>query len=236
MFVIVNNVYVLSVISNSSDQKMPNKTEWGQTAWFFLHTVAAVVDSPKPKTESETPADSDNGMIPPMNFAIFLFAFASVLPCPMCRFHAQTYLKEHDPRVLIVDNESAQKYIYDMHNQVNIRNGTGIVHTFEEVKEAFSPTNKWEPFGGYFLQNTLAKAMKMEMKPQVATPETPKEKDAKENQPEKSQPENKLLPASNNGKLSEMWILLIVLGVVLFVVIGIVTVYLVLKKKKNRSY
>lgn len=56
-------------------------------------------------------------------FAAFLWALGHVLPCPECRQHLRTYLRNHPPEDFIIGAPSASRFCFDLHNYVNIQTG-----------------------------------------------------------------------------------------------------------------
>lgn len=122
--------------------------EWSHTAWFYLHTQAALYPDedkhppPKPGTLSWREV-----------MKRFFMSFFETLPCGMCANHALEYARNHPLDDVLDTNENLQRYFYDMHNDVRKRNGQPIMHTFEEVKAAFAP-GAWKTFGGYPFPNS----------------------------------------------------------------------------------
>lgn len=72
-------------------------------------------------------------------FAAFLWALGHVLPCPECRQHLRTYLRNHPPEDFIVGAASASRFCYDLHNYVNVQTGKrtvppGVIQAQYDVK------------------------------------------------------------------------------------------------------
>lgn len=77
---------------------------WGPCAWKFLHAVATTFDPDHDAT-----------------YLTFFNSLQNVLPCPGCRMHLQTYLKEHP--VDVSSKAALEKWVYDLHCDVNRRSG-----------------------------------------------------------------------------------------------------------------
>jgi len=102
----------------------------------MLHTLAAAY--PKKPTEEKK-----------KSFQQLLNSFAENFFCPICGVHMKAHFKQFPLADATENNETIQRYIYDLHESVNKRKGKSQMHTFEEVKQAFDITKPWTTFGGY---------------------------------------------------------------------------------------
>jgi hypothetical protein len=83
-----------------------SKAVWGPACWTLMHASAAACEPQEARA-----------------FAAFLWALGHVLPCPECRQHLRTYLRNHPPEAFITGAPSASRFCFDLHNYVNIQTG-----------------------------------------------------------------------------------------------------------------
>ena len=88
-----------------------SKTIWGPACWKLMHASAAACEPGEARA-----------------FAAFLWALGHVLPCPECRQHLRTYLRNHPPEDFILGSASASRFCYDLHNYVNVQTGKRAAH------------------------------------------------------------------------------------------------------------
>lgn len=72
--------------------------------WTFLHTAAASVEDPDALVQ-------------------LLKTLPGALPCAECRGHVQAYLHERPPEGHIADALTASRYLFELHNAVNLKLG-----------------------------------------------------------------------------------------------------------------
>lgn len=118
---------------------MVTKKEWGQSKWFYLHTLASNYD----------PKDLEQRK----DIIQYIKAMVRSLPCHMCRAHAIKWEQEHPVENYMETREMFERYIYDFHEQANQNQKRTSPHTFEQVQQAFRG-GKWIPFGGYSFLNS----------------------------------------------------------------------------------
>lgn len=115
---------------------MPSPKVWGTAGWVFLHSIAGAV--------SETLSEEERKAIVNM-----MESLSKLLPCKACAKHLELDLKEHPVYPHTETRLMFEKYMYDLHNRVNVNNNKPCVHTFEDVQKAFSPYMWWTGFGDY---------------------------------------------------------------------------------------
>jgi hypothetical protein len=89
------------------------KEEWSIPTWYFMHGFAEKINSEFYKNNY-------------VNCWILVYKnICNNLPCPICRYHASNYIKniKHSD---INTKEKLINYIYEFHNDVNIKLGKNI--------------------------------------------------------------------------------------------------------------
>ena len=99
---------------------------WAPITWIFMHSFAFKVDENYYKNNKNVCCN------------IISYICAN-LPCPMCREHALTYLKDNNIK-LFNKKEKFKKYLWYFHNNVNIRLHKNIF-TEEEQNNLYSRCN-----------------------------------------------------------------------------------------------
>jgi hypothetical protein len=79
---------------------------WGPAAWTFLHAAAAAVAAEDAASVVE-----------------LLLLLPRVLPCPECKQHCLSFFERRPPADEIRDAASASRYLFEFHNDVNLRTG-----------------------------------------------------------------------------------------------------------------
>ena len=83
---------------------------WGPHGWNFLHYVS--LDYPyNPTLEDKT------------KYKAFIESFRDVLPCEVCRKHFRENMEGADFSVILESKNSFFRWVVDMHNIVNKKNG-----------------------------------------------------------------------------------------------------------------
>lgn len=77
---------------------------WGPAAWTFLHASAAVTDDPQ-------------------SFSQMLRLLERTLPCDECKQHCRAFFERRAPEAEISDAATASRYLFEFHNDVNMRTG-----------------------------------------------------------------------------------------------------------------
>jgi hypothetical protein len=83
------------------------------------------------------------------SFESMMFGLADNLPCGSCGMHLREYLTKNPIYQATETNETLQRYIYDLHEEVNQRRSKTTMHSFEEVKKAFKQGQAWTGLGSY---------------------------------------------------------------------------------------
>ena len=81
---------------------------WGTPTWYFFHSLAENVDKNFYKNNSET-------------IKKYIINICSNLPCHECTKHAKSYLNKHLKNRKITNKEELKKFLFDFHNEVNVR-------------------------------------------------------------------------------------------------------------------
>jgi hypothetical protein len=90
------------------DGKPPSRAELGRAGWTLIHAIAAnypEVPTPEARLQARQ----------------FIQSFAALYPCPTCREHFETYVRNHPP--LVDSREDFVKWSCRAHNAVNLRLG-----------------------------------------------------------------------------------------------------------------
>jgi hypothetical protein len=117
---------------------------WGPCAWKLMHSVAATYrpqhqSVPNARTIKE---DSDSAKL---HYATFYKNLQYVLPCHLCRAHYSEFLGAHPVEDSLRDENTLQKWVYDLHDDVNRRNGKQSP-TFDEVLRMYNEFDPSRPF------------------------------------------------------------------------------------------
>lgn len=97
---------------------------WGPPLWFFLHTISLNYP-PEPTREQQ------------VQYYRFFVSLGDVLPCKHCRESYATWIEQLDLNVFR-SRATLAKWVYDLHNTVNIKLGKPAHHeSFSEVLEAY---------------------------------------------------------------------------------------------------
>ncbi|EAN32488.2 Erv1 / Alr family protein [Theileria parva strain Muguga] len=106
-------------------QYPPDRGELGNAGWLFLHTLA----SKYPKTPDE---DSK------LKTLAFLYSFADMYPCSVCRDSLVDIYKRFPPRA--DSRESLVKWTSDIHNCVNQEIGKEPErYSYQQLLEMYPP-------------------------------------------------------------------------------------------------
>lgn len=114
---------------------------WGPVFWWVMHCVAANFP-PNPTEEQRQDATT------------WMHKLAPMLPCGTCGTHLRQHLDKNDIYPSTASRELFERYIYNLHEEVNGRNRKAKKHTFEEVQKAFQSGKAWKEFGGYPIKNS----------------------------------------------------------------------------------
>lgn len=97
---------------------------WGPSAWNTLHSFAYCAPA---TTSAEQQA----------TWKSFLTTFGTLLPCPTCRKHFETYLNTNLKASTFTTRENLVRFLHDAHNDVNARTGKRL-WTYEEHIAVYS--------------------------------------------------------------------------------------------------
>lgn len=81
--------------------------DWGPPTWFLFHTIAQQIDSNFYKHQSAY-------------ILTLIKNICSVLPCPICQYHATKYMRKIHPNQ-VRTKEQLQNILFEFHNRVNAR-------------------------------------------------------------------------------------------------------------------
>ena len=96
-------------------------SEWGQAAWKFLHIASYAM----PETEYDV-----------LGIRNAITHFGSLLPCEECKTHYNNYIDDNNP-TRVETQADFQKYLVDLHNDVNTRLGKKTVR-LDEAEAMYS--------------------------------------------------------------------------------------------------
>jgi len=101
----------------------PN-TNWGPDVWAGINAVV--------RFYPENATDSDK-----KEYRNFLESFKTVLPCDLCKEHYTNYLSKVDWDSVLLNRFTIVKFVIDLHNDVNKRNGKPILEYQEAATIIF---------------------------------------------------------------------------------------------------
>ena len=108
---------------------MDNKI-WGPNFWFTLHTVTlGYPDNPT--------------YVDKRRFNDFFVSVQYILPCAKCREHYSNHLSNFPISVSLDNKESLVKWLFNLHNQVNISLNKPIMEYAafkEKYRKIYNPT------------------------------------------------------------------------------------------------
>jgi len=189
---------------------------WGPVFWWVLHCIAA--------NYAKTPTENER-----QDMVTFMNKLANFLPCPTCRNHLKDYLSKHDIYPSTVSREQLERYIFELHEDVNTRNRKAQKHTFEEVQKAFESGKPWKEFGGYPIKNS-PRYTNVDSSQFFAHFNT-----LENNKNDNSAGSTNLVGEPGSESNNSVMIGLIVVGIVLvLVVVGFIS-YAVIVNKKNKT-
>ena len=120
---------------NSSDGMLTYV--WGPSLWHFLHTMS--FNYPVNPTEQQK-----------NHYNKFIISIKEILPCKYCRENFRNNLKTSNFNKNVFDNRHTfSKWMYDLHNCVNVMLGKSISLSYKEVR------NRYENFRARCLENPL---------------------------------------------------------------------------------
>jgi len=79
---------------------------WGPIYWMYLHMIT--------KQYPDKPALKDK-----TNYFNLVKSFISTIPCSSCNEHTQKIVNDEDLKTSLDKKEDFEKYIWNLHNQVN---------------------------------------------------------------------------------------------------------------------
>ncbi len=100
---------------------------WGASTWHFLHTVSFNYPAKPTKEDKQKYYD-------------FFQSIGDVLPCKYCRmnYKKNTKCKKFKLNKKIFKNrETLSRWLYDLHNKINLDNGKEITTTYDEVRDTY---------------------------------------------------------------------------------------------------
>lgn len=113
---------------------MPYKNHWSSSIWFVAHTMASAFP--------QSPSDAHKKAAKQ-----FIHSLVKLMPCASCGEHLEEDLRSYP--VKCENREEFERYVYDLHNRVNIKLSKPINYSFEEIQAAFCPYKLWMDIPGY---------------------------------------------------------------------------------------
>lgn len=105
---------------NNASNGMMSKV-WGPTLWHSLHIISFNYPLQPNKIEKE-------------NYYNFLISLQYILPCKYCRDNLiENFKKAKFSKKIFKNRKSFSKFIYDLHNIVNINLGKKKYKTYKEI-------------------------------------------------------------------------------------------------------
>ncbi len=110
-----------------------NPNVWGPHTWTFLHFIT--LSYPKNPTETDK-----------YNMKTFFKSLEHVLPCDICRLHYKENIEEVHPlnNEELSSRENLVKWLIDVHNSVNKRNGKQIMSYNDAIEMYLNMNNSGE--------------------------------------------------------------------------------------------
>tara|TARA_Y100001960_G_scaffold332272_1_gene432184 strand:- start:1223 stop:1615 length:393 start_codon:yes stop_codon:yes gene_type:complete len=93
---------------------------WGNHAWLFLHTITL--------NYPDTPSKFDKE-----HYKNFFENLSHVIPCDVCRDHYKQNIRKYP--IQLDSKESLTKWLHNIHNLVNIKNGVSEFSYDEFIKK-----------------------------------------------------------------------------------------------------
>jgi hypothetical protein len=102
-----------------------NTKIWGPLQWVFLHMIS--FNYPVNPTEDIK-----------KHYHEYIMALGNTLPCKSCRYNLSSNLKKaHYGKDKLKNREEFSRFIYDLHNVVNVMLGKDIYETYNEVRDKY---------------------------------------------------------------------------------------------------
>ena len=106
---------------------------WGSSGWNFLHYITFTYPNNPTEQEKET-------------YLNFFSLVGKVLPCKNCRINYENHQEKYPLNDLVLSNkENLVKWLINVHNEVNLKNGKKIL-TYDEVLQNYLNFGKEESF------------------------------------------------------------------------------------------
>ena len=102
---------------------IPEKLDWGPSAWSFIHYTALAYPVQPTETDKE-------------NYKTFYYSLQNTLPCPKCAKNYQRHLKDIPIDEALDGPEELFKWTIDIHNEVNKELGKRK-YSYEEVSDKY---------------------------------------------------------------------------------------------------
>lgn len=96
-------------------------TIWGPPLWKFLHLVSIHYPH-NPNKQDKTQHKQ------------FLTSLNHILPCPVCADHYKNFMTNKKIEIALKGKKNYMKLIWNLHNDVNVRNGTKILEYGEFIQ------------------------------------------------------------------------------------------------------
>lgn len=111
-------------IDYNSNEGFQTKT-WGVLIWNFLHIISF--------NYKVNPTEQDKE-----NYRSFVYSLRHVLPCKYCRDSFSEILKQYPLTDQVMESRSSfSRYIYDLHNYINVKTDKPIYSTYEQVRDFY---------------------------------------------------------------------------------------------------
>ena len=105
---------------------------WGPHFWYILHIISF--------SYPETPSEYDK-----RSFYDFFRSLGDILPCEDCKKHYKQHFHAYPVQPHLDNRSNLVKWVIQMHNFVNARNGKPVL-TVEEVLKIYENLQPVSPF------------------------------------------------------------------------------------------
>jgi hypothetical protein len=122
---------------------------WGPQLWIILHSSAEKIGSQQLKRLPQEETRIWTTLLSSLRYS---------LPCPQCKKHYTEFLSSNP--ITSVERTNIRNWLFNLHNQVSIRNGKQTEITIEQLSELY---NKPFNFSAHFkiVTDQMIKAMRL---------------------------------------------------------------------------
>jgi hypothetical protein len=120
--------------------RMAQNKEWGPLFWAVLHTAAEQLGKPRAPINQTDEVNT---------WMLLLKSVEGAMPCQMCREHYHNWISKHPIAVFtplrgMALRETARKWLYDLHEEVNLRREVTSGITIEQLPILYGSLNGFQ--------------------------------------------------------------------------------------------